>query len=73
MYVRRSVLRDRLAALTRLHSELDTDIHADQTQPHADTGELQTLKRMRLRVQQQIELISNQLESLEDTAARAAA
>lgn len=73
MYLRRSVLKDRLYALTRLHSELDQEIRDELDRPRPDAVEIQTLKRMHGRVQQRITLLSNQLELLEDTPARIAA
>lgn len=66
MYIRSSVLRDRLESLTRLHSELDTDIRGELERPRPDTDRVQMLKRMRMRVKDRLSVVSTQYEPTEN-------
>lgn len=73
MKTRLSVLNDRLDSLARLHGELDMDIRDELARPGPDMDRLQKLKRMRLRVKDQISVVESRFPAARDLPLRKAA
>ena len=58
-------LRQRLESLETRHADLETRIEAEMTRPMPDLLRIQKLKRLKLRVKDEIESISGVLRTLE--------
>ena len=73
MYLRPTVLRDRLQSLTRLQEQLDEDIRDEDARPRPDRRRIQMLKQKRRLVEARLNEVTGLSQSSNDNPAPEAA
>lgn len=56
-------LQDRISALRERHASLETQLDEENSRPHPDDWRIAELKRQKLRIKDEIERITHQVEA----------